>query len=175
MSNSRIRYLRWRSDEIQYRMNNDSWEASSGYPEEGLSQPIESHNNNYSSENTCCRGSNTWLGLQGRTGKWTSGRVCTKAGTDSVCNTNSNKFLIGINYVAVQSSESYIKSAWRYLYWNRYLTFADSNVFKEENDGCYREVWAQSFHQFGINIGLSDVLESRGYCQQNFDGVFSIA
>ena len=113
MTNSRFRYLRWRCNEIRYCMNNDSGEASSRYPEEGLSQSIKSHNNDYCSQNTRCRGSNTGLGLQGRTGKRASGRVCAEAGTDGVCNTNSNEFLIGINYVAIQSPKSYIKSAWR--------------------------------------------------------------
>lgn len=62
----------------------------------------------------------------------------------------------------------------KFLRRNGDLTFADSDVLEEENDGCYRELRAQSLDQFWIYIGLSDMLESRGYCQQNSDGVFSV-
>jgi hypothetical protein len=54
---------------------------------------------------------------------------------------------------------------------NRYLTFGNSYMLKEEDDGCYRELRAQSFDQVGIYIRLPDVLEPRGHCQQNF-GIF---
>ena len=127
-------------------MNNDSGEASSGYPEKSGSQSIESHNNNYSGDDTSRRGSNTRLGLQGRTGKRASGRICAEARANSVCNTNSNEFLIGINFVAVHAPESYSQvSLTKSLHCNRDLTFADSNVLKEENDCCYRELRTQSF------------------------------
>ena len=173
MKNYRVRYLRWGRNEIQYCMNNDSREASSRYPEEGRSQSIESHNNDYSGDNAACWASNTRLSVQGRTGKRASGGICTEAGADSVCNANSNKFLTGINFVAVHSPESYSQvSLMKYLRRNRYLTFGNSDMLKEEDDGCYRELRAQSFDQVGIYIRLPDVLEPRGHCQQNFDGIF---
>ena len=175
MANSRNRYLRWGRNEIQYCMDNDSREASSRYPEEGRSQSIEGHNNDYGGENTCGWGSNTRLGLQGRTGKRASGGICTEARADSVCNTNGNEFLIGIDFVAIYSPESYSQvSMMKSIRRNKDLTFANSDVLKEENDGRYRELRAQSLDQFGIHIGPSDVLEPRGYCQQNFDGVFAV-
>ena len=111
VANFRISYLRWGCDEIRYCMDNDGREASSRYPEEGSGQSIESHNNDYSSDDTCCRGSNTRSGLQSRTRKRASGGIRAEARTDSVCNTNSNKFLVGINFVTVQSPESYVRSA----------------------------------------------------------------
>lgn len=42
----------------------------------------------------------------------------------------------------------------------------------EEDDGCHRELWAQSFDQVGINIKLSDVLEHRGPSYKFLMGYF---
>lgn len=139
-----VSYLRRRRDEIRYGMDDDSGEASGRDPEEGRGQSIESHDNDYSSKDTRCWGSNTRLGLQGGTGKRASGGICAEARTDGVCNTNGNEFLVGIDFVIVQTSKRYSPSQPESLRQNRDLTFSDSDVFKEENDGCYRELRCQS-------------------------------
>lgn len=53
------------------------------------------------------------------------------------------------------------------------LTFGDSDVLQQKNDGCYWELSRESTEECALDHGLADMLEASGNGLDDFDGVFA--
>ena len=100
-------YLPGARDQVCDSVNDDSRETSSGDPEERWGEAVQCDDDDDGCQDTRGRGAYTRLRLECRTRERASGRISTKHRADSVGNTDGDEFLVGVNFVAIDTAESY--------------------------------------------------------------------
>ena len=88
-------------------MDNDGRETCIRNPEESRCQTVEGDNDDDCSEDTSRGSTNTGLRLESRTRERTGGGVSRENSADKVSNTDGDEFLVGVNFVAIDTAESY--------------------------------------------------------------------
>lgn len=156
----------------------------SGLTEEGIGQGVEGKNDQSTGENTSNGSAHTRLGLDGGTREGSGSGIGVEQGTNAVGDTDGDEFLVRVDLVAVQTSESW-REGFRQSRGKRpncnlggTLTLSNRNVLKKHDDRCDGKLGSQRLEQAVIDSGATDVLETTRDSLQDGDrevalGVFS--